>query len=361
MAEGKPGFSLRIFHKILITMLVVALIPLGGLLYISSYQLKQDWRQNVHQHLKLTAAGLVAKVNGWTEMNLRVLRENAALPDVVSMDGNRQKPVLRSIQSAYEWTYLVFTVRPDGLNVGRSDDNPLVSYADRGYFKQVMSGKPLGQEVLIGRTSGKPALILAGPVRATDGHANGVLALAMHLVDVSAAVVGARIGDSGFAILVDDNRRVIAHGRPQQVSQALQDLSGHPALGRTEASREPIVYEEGGRRIVAFTQKTALGWTLIVQQDYEEAFAPLLESTRNALLLTALALALVGGVAYVLSRQLARPIGDLTAAAEGISRGNFDTAITGTERQDEIGALARAVERMAISIRMAFDRLRRKP
>lgn len=361
MAEEKPGSPLRIFHKILIAMFAVALIPLGGLLYISTYQLQQDWRQNVHQSLRLTAAGLVAKVNGWTDMNLRVLRENATLPDVVSMDGNRQKPVLKSIQAAYEWTYLVYTVRPDGQNVGRSDDNPLVSYADRGYFKQVMSGKPLGQEVLIGRTTGKPALILAGPVRAADGQTNGMLGLAMHLVDVSEAVVGARIGDTGFAILVDENKRVIAHGRPQLVSKVLQDLSGHPALGSAQASREPIVYEEGGRRTVAFTQKTALGWTLIVQQDYEEAFAPLLESARNALFLTALALALVAGIAYLLSRQLARPIGELTAAAESISRGKFDTAITGTERQDEIGALARAVERMAISIRMAFDRLRRKP
>ncbi|HEX9180209.1 MAG TPA: cache domain-containing protein, partial [Burkholderiales bacterium] len=281
MASEKPGFSLRIFHRILLTMLAVAVIPLAGLLYTSGYQLQRDWRLNVNQSLRLTAEGLAARANGWTEMNLRALRENAALPDVVSMDGARQRPVLKAIQSGYEWSYLVFTVRADGQNVARSDENPLVFYGDRGYFRQVIGGQPLGQEVLIGRTSGKPALILAGPIRGADGQTAGVIAFAMHLVDVSQAVVGTRIGNTGHAILVDDKNRVIAHGRPEKVSQALQDLGSHPALRMKESTQEPVVFEDGGNRVVAFTTRTALGWTLIVQQDYDEAFAPLLESNRN--------------------------------------------------------------------------------
>jgi methyl-accepting chemotaxis protein len=112
--------------------------------------------------------------------------------------------------------------------------------------------------------------------------------------------------------------------------------------------------------VVAHTRKTDLGWTLIVQQDYDDAFAPLLEARRNALILIACALALVVIFAYLLSRQMARPIWELTAVAENISRGNFETKIVGTDRRDEIGALARAVERMAVSIKMAFERLRKK-
>lgn len=317
-------------------------------------------RQNVHQGLRLTAGGLVDKVNGWVDMNLRVLRENAALPDIVAMDTAKHRPVLRSIQGAYDWTYLAFTIRRDGQNVGRSDDNPLVYYGDRNYFKQVMDRKPVGQEVVIGRTSQKPALILAGPIRTSPEEVNGVIALAMHLTDVSQAIVGTKIGATGYAILVNESNRVIAHGRPALVSQTLQDLGDHPALRAKGATEEPVVFEEGGRRIVAHTQKTSLGWTLIVQQDYDEAFAPLLESRRNALILMGFALALVVVVAYVLSRQLARPIGELTEVADSISRGSFDTKVVCTDRQDEIGALARAVERMAVSIRIAFERLRRK-
>ncbi len=367
MTEAKPRFALKIFHKILLTMLVVAFIPLGGLLYISGYQLEQDWRRNVHLNLTLTAESLAGKVNGWVDMNLRVLRENALLPAIVSMDLAQQKPVLKAIQSTYDWAYLVFTTDRHGQNISRSDDNPFQSYGDRNYFKQVLEGKPVGQEVVIGRTTQKPALILAGPIRAaatgaTDSAPAGIMAMAMHLVDVSTVVAGARIGQTGFAILVDQNNKVIAHGKPERVAQALQDFSAHPALRARETAQEPIFYEEEGRRIVAHVQKTSLGWTLVIQQDYDDAFAPLLEARRNSLILIALSLILVLGIAYMLSRQLASPIWQLTAIAENISRGGeFDQKIAGTERRDEIGALARAIERMAVSIKMAFERLRKKP
>lgn len=362
MTQNNSRFELKIFHKILLTMIVVALIPLAGLLYISGYQLEQDWHRNVELRLTLTADGLVGKVNGWVDTNLRVLRENAALSDTVSMDATRQQPILRAIQNTYEWAYLVFTVGRDGQNVGRSDDEPpqKYQYGDRSYFKQVIEGKPVGQEVVIGKTSQKPALILAGPVRGAGDSVEGVMALAMQLVDVSQVIVGAKIGETGFAILVDEKNKVIAHGRPQRITQQLQDLSAHPALSAREATPGLMVYEEEGKRIVAHTRKTSLGWTLIVQQDHDDAFAPLLEARRNALILIVCALVLVVVIAYLLSRQLARPIWQLTTIAENISRGNFETKIVGTERRDEIGALARAVERMAVSIKMAFERLRKK-
>ena len=359
MADKQGGFSLSIFGRVLVMMVVVALIPLGGLIYISGYQHQNDWRQSVNQTLDLNAAALATKVDGWIDTNRRALGENAAIPDVLSMDTGRQKPVLKAIQGAYSWAYLVFTVSPDGRNIGRSDENPLTTYGDRAYFKEVMAGSPVGHEVVIGRTSGKPALILAGPIGAGAGQVGGVIALAMHLVDISDAVVRTRIGNTGYAILVDKNNKLIAHGRPQLVSEALQDMSAHPAL-RAGDSAGPVVFEDKGKRVVAVTRKTDLGWTLIVQQDQDEAFAPLLQSRRDSMILVGVALALVMLLASVLARQLARPIVALTKAADELSRGAFDTQILGTARQDEIGALARAIERLAISIRMAFERLRKK-
>ena len=359
MTDKASGISLKIFHRILLTMILVALIPLGGLIYISGYQHQEDWRENVDRQLELTAGTLAARVNGWVDTNLRALKENGMLPDVVGMNTERQEPVLKAIQKTYEWCYLVFTVAPDGKNVGRSDGKPLTYYGDRDYFLQVLSGKPIGQQVLIGRTSGKPALILAGPIAADGQPTVGVVALAMHLVDVSEAVVGTRIGKTGYAILVDDRNKAIAHGRPELVSEALQDLGAHPALSAGGAGKA-VVFEEGGRQVVAYTKKLRLDWTLIIQQDYDEAFAPLIESRRNAIILMLLALTMVVAIAYGLSRQLARPIGELTQVAEEISRGSFDAKIPGTARRDEIGALARAIERMATSIRVAVDRLRKK-
>ncbi|QQS54304.1 MAG: hypothetical protein IPM89_16260 [Candidatus Competibacteraceae bacterium] len=88
----------------------------------------------------------------------------------------------------------------------------------------------------------------------------------------------------------------------------MQDLSAHPALKSPESAQAPIIYQEAGQSVVAYTQKINLGWTLIIQQDYDDAFAPLLEARQRALFLIAGALVLVIVVAYLLSRQLASPI-----------------------------------------------------
>ena len=83
MPEQQPRFALKIFHKTLLAMVLVALIPIAGLVYTSGYQLEKDWRQHTNLNLALIASGLAGKVDGWVNMNLRVLREHAALPDII--------------------------------------------------------------------------------------------------------------------------------------------------------------------------------------------------------------------------------------------------------------------------------------
>ncbi len=51
----------------------------------------------------------------------------------------------------------------------------------------------------------------------------------------------------------------------------------------------------------------------------------------------------VGCVIWFLGRSVARPTRDLALATERVSQGDFSVAIAGTERADEIGALARAL------------------
>lgn len=73
-------------------------------------------------------------------------------------------------------------------------------------------------------------------------------------------------------------------------------------------------------------------------------------------------LALLGAVliSSVFSRSVSKPIEALTSAAEEISRGDFNQHIVGTQRKDEIGGLARAVERMAASIKLAMERFQKR-
>ncbi len=356
--QTATGF--KIIYQILATMCIVALIPLGGLWYISIYKSKIDWSANIHQNLINNTEALASSVDEWTSMNLRVLEQNAETPAMLSMESFRQNPVLKTVTRTYDWVYLAFTILPNGQNLGRSDGKPQKKYGDRKYFKQVVEGREVGQQVLLGKTTGKPAFILAKSIKG-DGSKNlGVIAIAMSLEDLSKTVTKAKIGQTGFAILLDENNRLIAHGKGEVASE-LQDFSFHPALKTQNGSKENLfVFDEKGGKIVSYSKKTNRGWTLIVQQDYDEAYRAANKSRLNTIYLLCFTCVIVLFVAYLLARRLSTPILNLTVIADEISRGKLGADIRETGRTDEIGALARAIERMGISIQMAFDRLRKK-
>ena len=216
------------------------------------------------------------------------------------------------------------------------------------------------RQVVIGKTTGKPALILAGPIRNDNNDLVGVIAMAMNLGDVSQAVTDIRIGSSGHAILLDSANKVIAHGEAAKVKVALQDFSAHPALKVQGITDQPLAYTSEGREMIGYVRKLPQGWTLLIEQDYEEAFAPLAKMKKEGRLLILISMALVIAIAYLLGKQLTRPINELTEIANKLSSGNFDVDIRQTGRGDEIGSLARAIERLGISIKLAMDRLRNK-
>lgn len=356
--EGAKGFT--ILYQILFGMLIISIIPLGGLWYISIEKARSDWENSIYNSLVRDAEALASNVDDWTSMNLRLLKQNAQLPAIEDMSAEEQNPVLKAITNTYEWIYLAFTVQPDGENVGRSDGKELRYYGDRQYFKQVMGGREVGQQLLMGKTSGKPAYILSRPIHSAPNKLGGVLAIAMTLEELSDTITKKKIGKTGFAVLVDDQNRLVAHGEGK-IANELQDMSQHPVLQfREKIVPSNFIFDNEGKKIIAYKHKTELGWTMIVQQDVSEAFSAANNARQQALTLLGLTLVVVLMVAYFLATRLSKPIRNLTAIADSISKGELGIEIRETSRSDEIGALARAIERMGVSLQMAFDRLRKR-
>ncbi|WP_332879370.1 HAMP domain-containing protein [Massilia sp. S19_KUP03_FR1] len=352
-------FTLNIFHKVVATLLAVTLIPLCTLWYVSNNTAERELSTNIFQNLVATMDITSARINGWDDSNLRVLRQAGRLNDINGMKSDRQVPVLTAIGQAYD-SYLVFTIAPDGSNIARNDGGALVSYADRSYFKDVMKGAPVGRQVVISKTTGRPSLLLGSPIRSDENKLIGVIAMGLNLGDISQAVADVRVGETGHAILLDATNKVIAHGDAQKVKTALQDFSAHSALKTAGITDGPTAYRHDGKEMIGYMRKLPQGWTLLVEQDYDEAFAPLAQMKKEGRLLIIITIALVAAIAYMLGKALTRPINELTIIADKLSKGDFDVNLTQVERGDEIGSLARAIERLGISIKMAMDRLRSK-
>lgn len=349
--------KVSIFHKFLLSTLIAAIVPLVAYWAANRILNQEAWRDAANLRLQETADALADKVNDWARTNRRILEHLGRMEAIRTMEAERQNPVLKATSETYDWTYLIFTVLPDGRNVGRNDGRKAMYFGDRSYFQEVVGGRPYGQQVLIGRTSGKPTYVLALPMKADDRQLLGVVALSAQLQAITEAVGGRRIGETGFAFLLDDRGKVIAHPDTEK-ALALMDLHGHPALLQaTSIPASRVEFTEQDERQIAEVRKVGLGWTLVVQQSYEEAFAAVYEADRYALALLVAATIMSLLIAAVTARRLSLPLRALTEASNEISRGRLAVQVPETRRRDEIGELAQGIARMAVSVRLLGERL----
>jgi methyl-accepting chemotaxis protein len=355
----RSRFTFGIFYRILGALLLVSLIPLAAIWAINFNTIRDLNNTSVEQRLVALNDNLLNQVNSWVDMNRRMLLQNARTLDIISMDSRRQNPTLKTMTELYDWAYLAFTVAPDGNNIGRSDGKKPIYYGDRSYFKQVMDGAPLGEQILIGKTSGKPALILSAPINNPGGQMVGVIAVAATLSEISDQIANSHIGETGIAFLVDKKGEVIAH--PSEVyTRSRIDMSRHPAvLALKQGQKTTTFVNEEGHEIFATAQQNNDGWIMITQQDTAEAFSLISRENKQGIILLISSLLLILLVGMLVSKRLTRPIKDLTEVADQFSQGKLDLQISGLGRQDEIGNLARAIERLGTSIRLAMDRLQR--
>ena len=350
-----------LFGKIIIVMLIVSLLPFAVFWGITLRETSQRIRIETENLMAQTAMGLGVQVDSWIDNNVAILRTAANLPEVISMNRAEQEPVLKVVQKEYPWMYLVFTVGLDGMNVARNDGNPLTDYSDRQYYKDVLAGKKLSWQTLIGRTSKKPALVLAVPIKSGDTLV-GIMAAAMTIDEISNHIANWRKGKTGFAFLVDEKGYVIAHPDKQYVSKR-KNLNSHPLIASFRKkgwlTTSANFTEPNGEPAFGYVRSNNFGWALVLQQQNKEVFQALNRVKEFALILLGCTVLLVLVISWFSARTIVTPIMSLTDAAERMSLGDLNVKID-IKSKDEIGLLAQAIGRMQTSLRLAMNRLRKK-
>ncbi|MCP4372089.1 MAG: HAMP domain-containing protein [Deltaproteobacteria bacterium] len=357
--KKKVHFSL--FVKIIIVMLLVSLIPMAIFWGITYNENINRIRNDTQLVMSLTAHSLENQVNSWVDNNVWILNSAVNLPSVISMDRQNQEPVLQQIQKKYPYIYLAFTLGLDGSNVARSDDVPLKYYGDRQYFKEIIDGKKVSWQTLIGKTSKKPALVLAVPIMHEDKLV-GVMAAAMTIDEISKHIARWKKGKTGFAFLVDDKDKVVAH----QVKQyALNEtkLTSHPLVASFRkggwTTKTYVFKDKNKKKYMGHIRRINYGWALAIQQEEQEVFDSLKRIQKFATTLLIATIVLVLLIAWISAKAVVTPIKKLTEVAERMSLGDLNMKIN-IPSKDEIGFLAQAIKRMQTSLRLAMERLRQK-
>jgi len=220
------------------------------------------------------------------------------------------------------------------------------------YFINGLNG-PYVQNVYYSTTSQGPAMTVSAPMHGSNGRLLGVLAGHLNLDEMNAIIqqrTGLRQSDEAF--LVNSASLFVTQPRlssdPAVLQRGIHTEAADRCVTRTEGTVSAPDYR-GVPAITVYRWLPEREVCLIVKIDQAEAFAPIYAFGRTLMLGGGLVLILASVLAFWLARTFTSPILALNQAAEEFGAGNFSVRVPETAT-DELGALARAFNRMAASL-----------
>ncbi len=196
---------------------------------------------------------------------------------------------------------------------------------------------------------GAPASFISAPILSSTGDFLGVLAFQMPISRINKIMEEASgMGRTGQSFILGTDLLMRNDARLAKESTILKQKVDTPAVRAALAGKTGLleaVNHDGVHVATAYVPMTFKGTQFAVVS--EKAMAELLEDAhvmRNTLLIIGAAiLAVLCGVGFFIGRALAKPIVRLNSDMAAIAKNALELEITGIERTDEIGDMARSV------------------
>jgi signal transduction histidine kinase/CheY-like chemotaxis protein len=199
------------------------------------------------------------------------------------------------------------------------------------------------------------------PGAARDGS---VVLADVNLKFVQTVVSAIKVGETGYAYVVDAGGRLVSHPEMSLVLQ-MTDLSGLPQVRDATAAATPLGFAADGRNaagvpvLAAYATIRPLNWTVFVEQSRSEALAPLFASIARSALILLVALALAVTVGVIAVRRMVAPVGELRRGAQRFGAGDLAHRID-VASGDELQELAAQFNAMATQLQGIYADLERR-
>ncbi|MCL1470584.1 cache domain-containing protein [Argonema antarcticum] len=296
-----------------LTVLILAsVIPpmLIGILF-TSYRAEKILRQDAKELLAAKGQAVTNLVNQWADLYTMALRNLSIQPDIISMDAQKQKLILTKAASVYK-DITITTTGKNGIAVATSDRiKDTQNYSDREWFKRAIRGQLFTRQTLISKTTRKPRLCISTPIRAEKiPQIVGVMVLCKDLATVANAVGSITLGQTGYALLVDNKGQVISHPNREFITE-LKNFSNYAPVEVT-LKKKPgssgyfSFTEQDGVQWMSYITRLKNGWGVVVQQQEKDVLQEAIQFERIAIGMATLAVLGVGALTWWLASSLVR-------------------------------------------------------
>lgn len=205
-----------------------------------------------------------------------------------------------------------------------------------------------------------PASFIAKPIRRND-QTVGVLAFQMPIAGINRIMhVTAGMGESGETYLVGGDRLMRSDSRFSQDTTILKVKVNSPSVDSALAGNSGLrtVQDYRGISVLSAYQPIKFrgaNWAVLSEMDSEEVLRPVVEMRNTMLTIGLISALLVALIGYMLAASFTTPLTRLSEAFIRFGRNRAADDVPYTERQNEIGDMARGFDGVVHEIGKYID------
>ncbi len=341
----KAGFSFKFIHKILLAATAVIVAAFAAFTYFIDIQQSASIRETLESRLSEVGHLTADSISNWLGGRLLLVETTAqTIAGDVSQANVERTVAQKTLNDSFMFTYFgsaegVMTMSPPDELPPDYDPRKRPWYTDAVAAKTSTLTEPYQDA-----STGKLIVTVATPVVA-GGKELGVVGGDLDITTLAEIVNTLKLGDIGYAFLVNGEGVVIAHPNKDFTLKPLAEVfpGNPPSIG--EGISEVSLAE--GDRLFAFTPIPGLPtvkWYVGLAIDKDKAYASLSAFRRTAIYTTVLAVVVILVLLGLLIRQLvSKPVVGMTDAMKRLADGDKTITVPGEGRRDEIGAMSAAV------------------
>ncbi|MCY6483094.1 methyl-accepting chemotaxis protein [Clostridium aestuarii] len=231
---------------------------------------------------------------------------------------------------------------------------------EREYFDEVMNGNTVVSNPVISKSTGKPIIVVAAPIKSEGGEIIGLIGATVNLSIITDVINAEKLGDTGYAYMINSDGLVMAHPNSEFIlkNNVLQNKSEtFVAMSQKMVNGESGIdnYEiEGSEKIAAYVPLESTEWSIAMTTAYSEVTKDVVKIKRSIEIIGALTVILIAGLIYFLINRAIKPIIKMTKITEEVAAGNLKVKVD-VNSKDEIGMLAENFNNMTENMRLLLS------
>jgi methyl-accepting chemotaxis protein len=333
----------------------LAIIPLSTLSILKEGEILKE---SMNANATVASKSLRNQIETFLADNVTVLETISEYKDLVEMNHENTESILKIVTKNYDQFALLFQLDQDGMQIVRSDGGTMSDVSDRDYYLASKASKQTYiSDVLISRTTGKPAVVMITPIFGSNQAVLGYIAGTLDLSMIESLRAEIKLGKAGYAFVTDSTGAILAHPE-QSLVEERTDVSEISVVAKAlngETSVGDYLYN-GEHTFGSYTHIPLTGWAIVVREGYDEAMAEVVKTQRLTLTIALTILIIAITVGYVFSSKITKPIIKLSEAANALAEGRLNQEID-IKANDEIGILIIAFKSMQENLKVLIKHI----